>query len=51
VGYGSASDPRVHFGLGADAVVDELTVTWPSGKVQTLKSVPADQVLTVREPD
>ena len=51
VGYGSASDPRVHFGLGGDAVVDALTVTWPSGKVQTLKGVPADQVLTVREPD
>ena len=42
---------RVHFGLGADAVVRELTVTWPSGKVQTLKDVAADQVLTVREPD
>jgi len=49
VGYGGASDRRVHFGLGADAVVQELTVTWPSGKVQTLKNVPADQVLTVRE--
>jgi hypothetical protein len=51
VGYGGASDRRVHFGLGADAVVRELTVTWPSGKVQTLKDVAADQVLTVREPD
>ena len=51
VGYGSASDRRVHLGLGKDAVVTELTVTWPSGKAQTLKSVPADRVLTVREPD
>jgi hypothetical protein len=51
VGYGSASDRRVHFGLGADAVVKELTVTWPSGKAQTLKQVAADQVLTVREPE
>jgi hypothetical protein len=51
VGYGGASDRRVHFGLGADAVVQELTVTWPSGKTQTLRNVPADQVLTVREPD
>ena len=32
-------------------MVTELTVAWPSGKTQTLKNVPADQVLTVREPD
>jgi hypothetical protein len=50
VGYGGASDRRVHFGLGADAAVAELTLTWPSGKTQTLKNVAADQVLTVREP-
>jgi len=50
VGYGGASDRRVHFGLGADASVRELTIAWPSGKLQTLKNVAADQVLTVREP-
>jgi hypothetical protein len=50
VGYGGASDRRVHFGLGGDAVVKELTVNWPSGKTQTLKDVKADQILTVREP-
>jgi hypothetical protein len=49
VGYGGASDPRVHFGLGREKTVRELTVTWPSGKVQTLKDVAADQVLTVTE--
>jgi hypothetical protein len=50
VGYGSASDRRVHFGLGTETAVAELTVRWPSGKTQTLKQVAADQVLTVREP-
>jgi hypothetical protein len=50
VGYGSSSDPRVHFGLGADAVVKELTLTWPSGKTETLKDVKADQILTLKEP-
>jgi hypothetical protein len=50
VGYGGASDRRVHFGLGADAMVSELTVVWPSGKTQTLKNVAADQILRVREP-
>ena len=51
VGYGSASDRRVHFGLGENAVVKELQVAWPSGKTQTLTGVKADQVLTVREPE
>jgi hypothetical protein len=50
VGYGSSSDPRVHFGLGKDALVKTLTVRWPSGAVTTLTDVPADQVLRVREP-
>jgi hypothetical protein len=50
VGYGGASDPRVHFGLGAEKTVRELTVTWPSGRTQTLKDVAADQVLIVTEP-
>jgi enediyne biosynthesis protein E4 len=50
VGYGCSSDRRVHFGLGADPKITELTITWPSGTVQVLKNVAADQVLTVREP-
>ena len=36
--------------LGADTVVNELTIAWPSGRTQTLKGVAADQILTVREP-
>ncbi len=49
VGYGCASDPRVHFGLGPEAVVKELRLEWPGGTVQTLRDVPADRVVTVRE--
>ena len=51
VGYGCASDRRVHFGLGADTVVRELTLSWPSGKTQTLANVQADQILKVIEPN
>jgi len=51
VGYGGASDKRVHFGLGREETVREMTLLWPSGCVQTLKDVRADQVLTVKEPD
>jgi enediyne biosynthesis protein E4 len=48
--YASASDKRIHFGLGAAAKVLLLEVTWPSGIVQKLENLPANQVLTVREP-
>ena len=51
VGYGCASDRRVHFGLGKDTVVRELTPSWPSGKPQTLTNVQADQILKVTEPN
>jgi hypothetical protein len=51
VGYGCSSDRRVHFGLGPDTVVGELTIVWPSGKTQTLSHVAADQILSVREPE
>jgi enediyne biosynthesis protein E4 len=50
VGYGCSSDPRVHFGLGPDTVIQEMVLTWLSGEVQVLKDVPANQILTVREP-
>jgi hypothetical protein len=48
--YLSASDKRVHFGLGADKRVKLLEITWPSGIVQRLANIPADQILEVREP-
>jgi hypothetical protein len=50
VGYASASDKQVHFGLGADRTVREIEIRWPSGTRQVLSSLPADQVLKVREP-
>lgn len=49
-GYLSQSDPRPHFGLGAHSEVDKLTIHWPSGTVQVLEHVRADQILTVTEP-
>jgi hypothetical protein len=49
-GYLSQGDPRLHFGLGPHTELDKLTITWPSGIVQTLEHVKADQILTVTEP-
>ncbi len=48
--YLSASDKRVHFGLGHDATVKLLEITWPSGVVQRLENVAADRILPLREP-
>lgn len=47
--YLSASDRRVHFGLGTAATVETLTVRWPSGHTDTLKNVAGDRYVTLRE--
>jgi hypothetical protein len=48
--YFSASDKRVHFGLGSEKMARLVEITWPSGIVQRLENVRADQILTVKEP-
>jgi enediyne biosynthesis protein E4 len=50
VGYASASDKRVHFGLGPDRMAREIEIRWPSGTRQILKDVAAGQILKVKEP-
>ena len=50
VGYAGASDKRVHFGLEDDERIREIELRWPSGQVQVLEDIAADQVLEVREP-
>jgi len=47
--YMSASDPRIHFGLGKRTRIDFLDVTWPSGQVDRLPNVPIDQIIAVKE--
>jgi hypothetical protein len=49
-GYLSQGDPRPHFGLGQHIRVDKVTIYWPSGEIQTLDNVAADQILKVTEP-
>jgi len=49
-GYASSSAVPVHFGLAAAKVADEIEIRWPSGTVQVLKNVAADQILAVKEP-
>ena len=48
--YLSSSDKRVHFGLGPESEVQKVEIRWPSGILQTLTEVKADQILAVDEP-
>jgi len=50
VGFMSTSDRRVHFGLGTEDKIASIEIRWPSGTVQQLKDVKADQILRVEEP-
>ena len=49
VGYASSSSRRVHFGLGPEAVARKVEIRWPSGLVQTIDNIKADQCLRVTE--
>jgi enediyne biosynthesis protein E4 len=48
-GYFSQNDLRVHFGLGQATKVDVLEVHWPSGQIDTLKEIKANQLIFVKE--
>ena len=48
--YLSSNDIRLHVGLGAAATVQKIEIAWPSGARQTLTDVPANQILTIKEP-
>ena len=47
--YISQSDLRVHFGLGKAEKVEVLEIRWPSGHLDTLKDVKANQLIFVKE--
>jgi hypothetical protein len=47
--YLSQNDPRLHFGLGAESRIAEVEIKWPSGKIETLRDVPADFIYSLVE--
>ena len=47
--YLSQNDFRVHFGLGNAPKADRLEIRWPSGAVDMIEGIEANQILTVRE--
>jgi hypothetical protein len=48
-GYISQSDLRLHFGLGNSSKAEKIVIRWPSGLVETLSDLPANQYYVVRE--
>ena len=48
-GYASSSAGPSHFGLGSHTSADLVEIRWPSGIVQSLRNVSADQILKVKE--
>jgi enediyne biosynthesis protein E4 len=50
VSYNSASEKRVHFGLGNAPIIDRIELWWPSGIKQEMTAVQPDQLLKIVEP-
>jgi hypothetical protein len=47
--YLSASDARVHFGLGGSPSIDAVVVRWPGGLRESWSDVRADRIVTLRQ--
>ncbi len=48
-GYISQSDLRLHFGLDQATKAEKIVIRWPSGLVETLTDLPANQYYVVQE--
>ena len=47
--YLSQNDLRIHFGLGTATRIDDLTVRWPSGRVDHWNGIAADRQIIAEE--
>lgn len=50
-GFQSSVDPVMHFGLGADSIIQSIKVEWQTGKVSLLKNIKADALFVINEKD
>jgi hypothetical protein len=48
-GYQCSSEKTLRFGIAGAARADEVEITWPTGKKQILRGVPAGRVIEVKE--
>ena len=49
VGYLTAVEPELHFGLGPAERVERISVTWPGGARESFPGGPADRLLRLRK--
>jgi hypothetical protein len=47
--YLSQNDLRLHFGLGANDTMSEVSIRWPNGETETLRNLAADFIYTITE--
>lgn len=47
--FRSQAPNEVHFGVGQAARIDTLTISWPSGTIETLENIPANQWIEIEE--
>lgn len=47
--YCSQSDPRIHFGLGAESRIDQIEIRWPSGVRDVIAGLPANRYYRIVE--
>jgi hypothetical protein len=47
--YLGQNDLRVHVGLAEATRIDRIDVRWPTGDVETIRDVAADQIVTITE--
>ena len=47
--YLGQNDLRAHFGLGEASAIERLEIRWPSGTVDILENLEANQIVTVKE--
>lgn len=50
-GTGCQSDLSLHFGIGKNEIIDEITILWLGEKAQTIKNIPANRYYFITETD
>ncbi|HEX5025488.1 MAG TPA: VCBS repeat-containing protein, partial [Agriterribacter sp.] len=48
-GYQSSVSPILHFGIGAEAVIDSLSIVWLSGKMEIIAGIKPNRLVTLKE--
>lgn len=48
-GFQSSVEPCLHFGLGVATTIDSVVIVWPDQHYQTIKNVPADKPILVKQ--